>query len=184
MTDDLTNLLPSERRAALSRDYLVRLSVVASVFVAVLVLVAIVLLIPTYVFLRESSRAKTERLATIEATFSSSDEASLSTRLTTLSQNAATLTALAEAPSASGIIRSVLAVARPGISLSSLAYTPRALSAPSTLAVSGVARTRDTLRTYQLALQRSPLARSADLPVSAYAKDSDITFTITITLAP
>jgi hypothetical protein len=39
------------------------------------------------------------------------------------------------------------------------------------------------LRSYQLALQGASFARAVDLPVSAYAKDADIAFTVTITLA-
>jgi len=192
MTDDLTNLLPRERRDALARDYLVRLGVVTVAFVAALVFISIILLVPTYVFLRESSQAKTERLANIEATLSSSNEATLSSRLSTLSKNAATLSALAEAPSASALLRSVLSITRPGITLSGFVYTPTTLKVsststnvvPGTLAITGIARTRDALRNYQLALQGLSVARSADLPVSAYAKDSNITFTITVTLTP
>jgi len=52
------------------------------------------------------------------------------------------------------------------------------------LSVSGTAANREALRTYQLALQGAPFTLTAALPVSAYAKDSDIAFTITITLSP
>jgi len=48
----------------------------------------------------------------------------------------------------------------------------------------GIAATRDALRNYQIALQNAAFARAADLPVSAYAKDSNISFNITITLKP
>jgi hypothetical protein len=56
--------------------------------------------------------------------------------------------------------------------------------APGTLSVSGIAVTRGALRAYQLALQSAPFAVAANLPVSAYAKDTDIAFTITVTLTP
>ncbi|MBU6388429.1 hypothetical protein KGQ72_00925 [Patescibacteria group bacterium] len=184
MRSNRTDLLPPERRAALARDYLLRLSVVSVLFVTALLLVAMLLLVPTYVLLVGSQSAKEAHIATIESTLSSSNGTTLSARLTALSDNAATLSALAHLPSASAIIRSVLAIARPGVTLSGLAYTPPAGKNSGALALSGVAATRDALRSYQLALQGTPSILSADLPVSAYAKDSNIAFTITVTLAP
>jgi len=184
MYNDQTDLLPIERRNAISREYFLRLGVTASLFVTALVFAAMLLLVPTYVFLSESMRTKESHLASIDAAFSSTDEAALSARFTALSENAAKLSALALAPSASATIRSVLALSRPGIALSGLTYTAPSGTRPGTLSVSGTAMTRDALRNYQLALSSLPFATAADLPVSAYAKDSDISFTISVTLAP
>lgn len=184
MHDTLINLLPPERQKVLSRDYVVRLGVVGVWFVIALTCIAALLLLPTYVFLSGNINAKKVRLASIESTLSSTDEAALSTRLTALSSDAATLVALAAAPSVSVIIRTVLAVSHTGITLSSVTYTPAAEKTPSTLSISGTAATRNALRSYQLALQGASFALSADLPVSAYAQDSNSTFTILVTLAP
>ncbi len=183
MHNELTNLLPLERQRALTREYFVRLSIVGIVLLNLLVLSAAMLLFPTYVYLSKSMSAEEMRLATIESTLSATNEASLSERLSALTKDAALLTTLADAPSASATVRAALAVPRPGIALSGLVYTPPAASNGS-LVVSGTAATRDALRNYQLALEGAPFALVAALPVSAYAKDSDITFTITITLAP
>jgi hypothetical protein len=184
MPDDLTDLLPNERRRALARDYFLRLGVVAVWFATVLTLVSALLLAPTYIFLAQSSSAKEARLANIESMIASSDGTALAARLAVLMSNTNALSALALAPSASEIIRSALAISHPGITFSGFAYAPADGTRPSTLALSGTAMTRDALRKYQLVLQGAPFARSADLPVSTYAKDSDIGFTVTVTLAP
>ena len=147
-------------------------------------LVATVLLVPTYVFLIGNANAKEAHLASMRAASSSPDDKAFSSRLTILSKETSILMALANAPSVSEIIRSVLEFSRPGITLSGLTYTPLTAKNPGTVAISGRALTRDALRNYQLALQSAPFARAVALPVSAYAKDADITFTITITLAP
>ena len=182
MPHELTNLLPSERQRALARDYLLRLGVVGTVLISVLILVAAVLLLPTYVFLVKSADAKEARLASVESMLASADEKNLSLRLSALTRNTAILTALKEAPAASGISRVFLAVSRPGITLSGFTYTPAGAESPGQLAISGGAATREALRNYQLALEKASFSRSAALPVSAYAKDSDIGFTITVTL--
>ncbi|MFA6278768.1 MAG: hypothetical protein WCS97_02010 [Candidatus Paceibacterota bacterium] len=184
MHSELTNLLPLERQQLLRREYFMRLSVVSLSLIVLLTLSAAVLLVPTYVFLTESARAKEVRLANIGSTISSSDDATLSNQLSLLSKNAATLTTLAETQSISEIVRAVLAISRPGITLSSFAYSSAAGKNLGTLKISGNAMTRDALRNYQLALSGASFARSADLPVSAYAKDSNIAFTIAMTLAP
>ncbi|MFA6519367.1 MAG: hypothetical protein WCT41_00890 [Candidatus Paceibacterota bacterium] len=184
MDNELTNLLPPERQSALSREYLLRLGVVVAVMITALTFAAALLLVPTYIFLNQSASAKATRLASIESTLSSSEEKTLSEQLATLARDAAALVALGDIPSASGILRTALAVPHPGIALSGLAYTPAEAKVPGTLAITGIAATRDALRTYQLAVQSAPFAAEANLPVSAYAKDANITFTITVTLAP
>jgi len=184
MHSELTNLLPQERQRTLRRDYFLRLGIVAALFLVVLSFISAVLLLPAYVFLTLSSRAKEEHLTGIESTLSSSDEAALSARLTALSNDAVVITALAGAPSAIATIREMLAVSRPGISLSGFVYSLSAGKNPGKLSISGSSATRDALRNYQLALQSAPFALSADLPISAYAKDTNIDFTIAVTFAP
>ncbi len=184
MYNERTNLLPASRQRAVLRNYFLRLGVVTAVLVAALLFAAAALLLPTYVYLSASEKAKQAHLASIESALSSADESALSSRLIALSNDAAVLTALQDAPSASATVRALLGILRPGVTLSSITYASPSGAARGTLAVSGIAATRDALRSYQLALQNAPFAANADLPVSAYAKDSDIPFTITVTLAP
>lgn len=184
MRNELTNLLPSLRQRQLVREYRFRLGIVALLFFVMLILAATVLLVPTYIFLGAVEHTKETRLADMKSILSASDEVTLSARLTTLSRDAATLIALSNKPSVSVALRSVLAVSRPGIVLSGLSYMPVAGKARNTLALSGMAATRGALRNYQLALEGTSFVSAADLPVSAYAKDTNIAFTITITLAP
>jgi len=184
MNNELTNLLPIERQRGLLHEYFLRLGVVIAVLITILTGVAALLLIPTYVFLLQSASAKMAHLASIESVLSSADEKVLSARLAVLSNDAAILIALGEARSPSALIRTLLSVPRPGVTLSSFVYTPALGEAPGTLTLFGVATTRDALRAYQLAVQGAPFTATADLPVSAYAKDTDITFSIAVTLKP
>lgn len=184
MHNELTNLLPIERQRALGREYVIRVLVIAVVFANLLILATAVLLLPTYALLTDSARTKKEHLANIESTFASTNEAAISARLTALSDKAAILTTLAQSPSASRTVQSVLEVPRPGVTLSMFSYVPKSDDGTRALQISGVAKTRDALRSYQLALSGASFVQSANLPVSAYAKDSDIGFTIAITLAP
>lgn len=184
MHNELTNLLPAERQKTVARNYFLRFGVVAVWFVSALAFVAMLLLIPTYVLLINSVQVKQNYLSSANSSVSPAEVNSLSGRLATLNANVASLAALAKAPSVSALLQRVLAIPRPGITLSNFTYTPASPGKLATLVVSGTSATRDALRNYQLALQNAPFSQSAALPVSAYAKDSDIGFSITITLAP
>ncbi len=184
MRNELTNLLPPKRQRALLRDYFLRLGAIGVVLLGVLIFSATLLLVPTYLFLVDSAHAKETRLAATESTISSLNDSGLSVRLAALTSDAAALTALANTPSASGVIRSILAISRPDVTLSGFTYTPTVAGTQGTIAVSGIAATRDALRNYQLALQGAAFAISATLPVSTYAMGANIAFTITVTLAP
>ncbi len=184
LRNELTNLLPVARKNKIVRDYHLRVGVVLVALFTVLVLAAGILLVPTYVYLTGDVLGKEARLTTMKETLASSDGLSLSSRLAALSNDAAILLSFSNKSSASSIVRSVLGVSRPGITLSGFTYTPAVGKTPSTLLLAGTATTRDTLRNYQLALQSAPFAQSVELPVSAYAKDANISFSLTITLTP
>ena len=164
MNNELTNLLPEDRQRVLRRGYFFRLGVIAIIFLIMLTCAAAVLLLPTYVFLVASANAKEIRLASIASTASSTDNSALSVQLSELSDDSKILGILTETPSVSATIRAVLAVSRPGITLSGFSYSPVAGKNSNILTISGIAATRDALRNYQLALQSAPFATSADLP--------------------
>lgn len=177
------NLLPPERRRALWRRYFWRLGTVTTFLAIALVVGACVLLIPTFVFLQNAESTKQDRLANINSVLSSLEEATLAARLDALSADATSLLSLSKTSSATSLIREALTIPRPGIVLSGFAYTPATATKAGTLSLTGVATSRNALRAYQLALVDAPRFANADLPVSSYAKDRDIPFTITVTLA-
>lgn len=191
MNDELTNLLPLDRLKILRRNYFIRFSVVGTLMLTFLFVAAAILLFPTYLMLSQYETDKKAILNSAATALSSAEEQSLSTRLITLTTNAKMLAALGTTASVSTRFGTILTVPRVGITLSGLAYTPsngaaKGSTKPTlvTLAVSGTAATRDSLRNYQLALQGVPFVATATLPVSVYAQSTDIPFTITLTLTP
>ncbi len=184
MNNEFTNLLPLERIRLITRDYYVRLGVVILWFLTALVVSSAVLLIPTYFFLAGSAEKKEAALAEIQATVSSADEAAFASRVAVLSTNIAALSSLADQRSVSHIIRTTLLISRPGIVLSGFSYVTATAKTRPSLDITGVATTRNALRNYQIALQGAPFVEAANLPVSAYAKDTEIQFTINTTLTP
>lgn len=183
MNGNLINLIPENEMRTLRRTYRLRLATVACALGTVVTIVASALIVPTYLYLSSAEKSKNMQLAAIEANLSSSEESALAKRLSALETDAKTIAALSAAPSTSAIVRELLTVPRANIILSGLTYQPAAGSRAGTLAVTGTAATRNDLRAYQLALMSDRTFVAADLPVSAFAKDNAIPFTITLTLA-
>ena len=181
MTPDLTNLLPESRVRALRREYFVRLGVVMLLLFSSIIVLSGFMLVPAHTFLENEITARERELADLSHNTAAADEAAFEARLTALSVQAKRIQELATVSSASSVLRGALSVAHQGVALSGFTLTSPGKSA-GTLTMTGRATTRDNLRRYQLALQNAPFVASANLPVSAYAKESNIDFVITLTL--
>lgn len=187
MTDNLTNLLPPEHQRTFLRIYFMRLCTVFISFVITLTLIAIVLLLPTYVLLSSSLRGEEARLASFESNLDPTDGADISKRIYAISNNLKSLASLGSEPSVSAILRTALAVPHKGIYLSGFSYVPvigvPPSQRPATLVISGIAKSRADLHEYEKALASAPFAVSTNLPVSTYAIENNIPFSITIILS-
>ena len=181
MYRELTNLLPHSRIAALRRDYFLRLGTVAVLALVALVGTHGVLLIPSYVFIEQQTMAREMTLAALEATLATDEEREADVRLSALRDDTVYLARLESVSTASAAIRAILALPRPGVQLTSFTFEPPAGEKEGRMTVAGMADTRNTLRRYSLELSALPFVTSTDLPISAYAKERDILFSIALT---
>jgi len=182
-TSQLTNLLPRRAVRALRREYFVRLVTVALALGVVAVFIHGVLLVPSYLYARTEVAREQGDLDRINASSSSAEEKEIAAQVSSVKADIAYLNRLGTAATASGAVKAVLAVPHPGITLSGFTFTAPTSQKGSqaSMTVSGTASTRDALRQYASALGQLPYVSNADLPISAYAKDSAIPFTITLT---
>ncbi|HEY4489026.1 MAG TPA: hypothetical protein VJA87_00915 [Candidatus Paceibacterota bacterium] len=186
MSTELTNLLPERRKKRLRRQYFLRLGTVALLLLTVLTVFHGVLLMPTYLYARnEVVRGRTE-LANLSASAQNTGESGIAPRQELLKTTAENLAHLQSTPTASTAMKAVLQVSRLGISLTGFTFTAPSGSTSARMQVTGIASSRDALRQYAAALGQLPFVTSADLPISAYAQEANIEFTITLsgTLRP
>lgn len=176
----LTNLLPEDRIRSLRRVYFMRLAVVAVLLLSGVILVHGVLLLPSYLHVRNEVGERTASLAALTTTLAGSEEKEISARVAALGEDSAHLARLSSVPKASAAVRAIAALPRSGIRLTGFSFAPKA-GTETTMSVSGVATTREALRTFEQSLADQPFITSADLPISAYAKERDISFTISLT---
>lgn len=180
MRNQLTNLLPLQRVRSLRRQYFMRLFAVALIMAAALAIAHALLLIPTFLYARNVV-AQGQAVLDEQGMAQSTEEQEAKARGAQLKQTAASLTTLGTLPTASAAVRSIIAVPHPGIALSGFTFTAPQGENAARLGISGSADSRDALRQYVTAVSALPFVTTADLPISAYAQERDIPFTITLT---
>ena len=180
MYRELTNLLPTRRRESLRRDYFLRLGVVVFLGIAALIGAHGILLVPAHVFVEEQISSRERTLAALSVELETKEEREADARLSDLRSDTTYLSHLSLVSAGSEAIRAVLALPRVGIRLRSFTFTPPSEEKEGKMTIAGIADTRDALRRYNLTLSALPFVTKADLPISAYAKESDISFLITL----
>jgi hypothetical protein len=182
LNTEFTNLLPRKQVRALRREYFVRLTTIVLGLGVLAVLIHGVLLFPAYLYARAQVAREQADLARVENSASSAQERDITKRIASVQADMTYLGRLGTQPTASGAVRAVIGIPHPGIILTGFTYTaPTKESKDARMAVSGVASTRVALRQYADSLGQLPYVSNADLPISAYAKESNIPFTITLT---
>ena len=176
----LTNLLPQERTAALASSYYLRLGTFIALAIAGLVLVNSVLLAPTFVYLFEETELRNAELSALSEERAAAGYEDLAARVQALSSRASALLALSTVPKGTDAVRAILDLPSPGITLYSFAFS--SAKDGGSMALMGTAATRESLRDFDSALGSLSFVKATDLPLSAYAKERDIPFSITLTL--
>lgn len=181
MKHELTNLLPRERTRAFRQMYFIRLLTVSVCVGIFIVLVHGLLLVPTYLLLSAKASEARSALLTLKAMQSDAgpkDEAGK--KLEVLNLDATRLEGVGGYISATETIASVLKTPRAGIIISRFSYAPPTVSGEGKLTITGKAQTRPSLDSFAKELKRNPRFSVVDLPISAYAKETNLEFTISI----
>lgn len=176
MMHSRTNLLPPDRARSLRRLYFLRLSVASVLVLASVAVMHGIFLLPTYLHVQGTVLERSAALAALA--HASSEGEGVSARVAALTDESVHLARLRESPKASATIKGVAAMPRPGISLYGFSFS--AGTEGPVMTVAGNAQTREALRMYVDSLASAPYIDSAELPISAYAKERDIEFTVSL----
>jgi hypothetical protein len=178
---ELINLVPPEKMKSFHRTYFTHLIIVVILAISILILIQGVLLVPSYIYERQAVSTAQNRLKALSDISGNGDNKIAQAHIAAFQKESSTLQKLASIPTASSIISALLLVPHKGITLNGFTYTPGTGTNQPSLIITGIASTRDTLQAYQTSLAALPYVKKADLPISAYAKESAIPFIITLT---
>lgn len=175
------NLLPDTRKHILARVYLLRLAVVTALVFSAVLVVHVVLSVPAFVHVSAQVRENAITLEGLTAQLAGSQAQQVSDRVTALTERATYLAQSARQGTASSALRTMAGVSHPGIRLTSLSYAQATGSGTAKMTLTGIATSREALRAYVHTLSALPYVAQASLPISAYAKEADIEFSLQLT---
>lgn len=175
------NLLPESRKKALSRMYSMRLAVVGVLLFSGVLLTHSVLTIPVILHHYQAAEESAVLLSGLTEQLAGSGEQEVSERVKVLNETGAQLTHIATAATASGAVRAVASVQHPGVRITGFSFTQGSTESARQMKIMGRATSREALRVYANALGTVPYIATVDLPISAYAKETDIDFAIVLT---
>lgn len=182
MSRNLINLLPASRIRTFRRRYFFRLATVGLALFAGVIVIHTVLLLPSFLYIEAEQSAREEELSRLSTELSASLGDAATHELEAFSADAAHLMRLRSLPTASATLRAVLGTPHAGITISGITYAPpKGDAANGKVTLAGMAGSRESLRAYERALREVPGVDSVELPIGAYAKVSDIDFTVTLT---
>ncbi len=180
------NLLPDSRKRALAHLYLARVAVVSVVALSGVLAVHAILMLPSLIYLNQVVQDRTQELGTLGEQLAGGGDREVGERVARLTASATALAQNAQGVSASNAMRALTSVPHPGVSITGLSFARGQTSDAHRLSITGKATSREALRSYAAALGTLPYVKTVDLPISAYAKESNIDFSLTLigTLTP
>lgn len=168
-------LLPEMAREKVGREYLLRRTVVMLAALVLVLVVAVVGLLPSYVL----SKARQKEIASLSAGGESPDK-SLETWVSGLNLRLKTLAPKLDRDRPAEIFADIIKERGSGVKLTDFSWIKSEKG--TELSVSGVARDRQALLSFESRLQALGQFTGVSLPVSNLAKDRDIGFEVKLSL--
>ena len=176
----IINVLPEAEKKSLRREYWMRLASLSLSFVALCSLIAIMLILPSYLFSISKLNTVTSRLEAFNTANPDIANKNINT-IEDINSKLAILSVKDPSPVVSDILLRDLDLALPpGIKLLHIIYNEDKLN--KTISIQGTASDRTTLHDFKTSLDTNPDFKSVDLPISDFIGRSNIDFTISIVL--
>lgn len=179
----MTNLLPQTEQQAIVKEYAHRRMVVVLVMCAVTIAICAIFLLPSYIL---SEVKLTEMMNAAQAARTTSTEL-LQTKnsATVLLKETNRKVQFLKVPkegekSVYAVIDMIVKQKTANIRIQSFLYTAATETAQGSVVLNGLAKDRESLTTFLKNMEAQPAFTTVDLPVSNFAKDKDIVFSMQI----
>lgn len=176
------NVLPQEEKIALAKEYKFRRLIVLALLFVISFAIGLVLLFPSYLISSMNHRDTVKALEEVEAQLNTGTTKVITPEETRkLKDQISVINASKNSNSVFALYSLILESKTASISILNLKYQlGPASDVPTTILVTGRATTRDSLTQFQRNLEAKTEFSSVDLPISNLAKESNISFTLTI----
>lgn len=177
----MINLIPPHARKQVQFEYWVRVFSVWLLVIAVALAMVLVFLLPAYVLINSQLSAYQETYK--QASEQDASYKELEAAVRTANAKAQQLLVGSDRLHFTEVLTEIETLAGAAVSIESVDMDRTDLGTIDALQVRGTAATRAALAAYRDAIEEQALFESAVLPISNLAKDRDVPFTITVTVA-
>jgi len=175
-------LLSKTEKEIIQREYRVRLATVTLWLLFATVSIAATLLIPSYVLSVQREKAATARFEVLSASVRKENAAAIDSILLDAQTRLSLLSRTPPKVFLHEALVQIVSVRGSKISVEEVSST-EGEKGIWTFVIRGRAGNRSALLTYGKALERTGIFKKVDVPISDFAKDSDIPFSLTATSA-
>ncbi len=173
----MSNILSQKEKLIIRKEYRMRVFAVTLAFILASILLAIILLIPSFILTLYKGKAVVDLSTKVPERVE--DLATFNQKLEAAKKITAVLTPETVSYTPTAIIDVILKTKTSGNSVTSITYE-KAKDNVVSISVKGEASTRIGLLDFTRALEKQPRINKIDLPVSSFAKDTDIPYTFDI----
>ncbi|MEK7170654.1 MAG: hypothetical protein AAB767_05185 [Patescibacteria group bacterium] len=178
----MSNLLPQTEKETIRREYRIRLAIVALWLLFAAVSIASALLIPSYFLSSQKEKAASERFETLSANVRKENAAAIDSILSGAQSRLSLLSRIPPKVFFHEALTQVVSVKGSKISVEEISFT-EGEDGTWKFIIRGRAGNRSALLSYAKALERAGIFKKADVPISDFAKDTDIAFSLLATSA-
>ncbi len=175
------NVLPNNLKKLIVNEYHLRVVIGFCICFICIMLCTVVFLLPSWLLGSIKQKTMADRVAMLEQAPTTGHTTTVSRTITSTNILLHSINTSFAYPPAKPLLDAILSGRGTGIRLSEFSYSVDDAT-HSSLVLQGVSNTRNALVSYVKSLQNSGLFTSVDLPVSDLAKDTDITFTLNLSV--
>ncbi len=176
----MINLIPPDARSRITLEYWIRVVTVWLFLLAVAAVLAGVFLLPSYILVTSQVRSFAAEAEAAKASVAQSDGTARA--LVLASDQARLLLNVEQTKRFTTIIAAITSAAGAGIEVTDYGFA-RTTDGIAPVRVGGTASSRQALAAFRDALLTQPVVAAVDLPISNFAKDRDIEFSLMLTIA-
>lgn len=175
------NLLPDNLKEKIRSEYYLRLIVVVFVFVIGIQVSFLIFLFPSWLISMEKEKEIISQSEISGKSLQDSQIDLVNSAINTINAKLRVINTTLEYPRVVSLIDSILSQKTGSIHIDGITYISQGVTTGK-MVIAGTSTTRESLVVFAKKLEESRLFSSVDLPISNFAKDKDIDFSISMTI--
>ncbi len=174
------NLLPENLKKEIKSNYRFRLVVIALLLLIFLECTTVIFMTPALISSYYRQKDTSSQTQKMNQNLSSSDIASIDSQIKTINSRLKVLNSALNYPTIIPYVNLILDQKTNAIKLNGIIFSWN--NSVATISLNGVSSTRDSLLAFVKVLQATGKFKNVDLPISSFAKDKNINFSLNLVL--